>query len=153
MTKNRIENDGGSYGFYTRERAEVNYEPTSVEAECFVSSNRVENGKKGLPLGGNQYLHEGRAPEDNVQTALPKEYESGNQNSRIHGYSRLEHEHSASDFDAPDETIISATPKFDFISGRAELVVEFANRKQQVISASNKDVLKWVQNELIRRLV
>lgn len=152
----RIDNKGGSYSFHVEDRSsrflEASEIQASEEALTFISAKKIENGVKGLALGDGLYFHEGTPPVSEIQAAS-KESTSGRNVMRTPESSRLEHEHSATVFNEQDSRIISATPRFDFISNKAELVVEYADKRQSVIKASNKDVLAWVQNHLIENLV
>lgn len=147
----RIDNNGGSYGDYTKPKyTEFDIQAGVLADEYFITRNAKENGQAGIPIGEGQYIHQGSAPEAPASQVLPKDIPTNsNFHGFLHGRAKSETEYAASAGDDYDfVTAVAAQPHFDFYTNRASVQVVLSNGKTQTISGSNQDVLNWVQGQI-----
>lgn len=147
----RVDNNGGSYGGYTKPQ----YSSFDIQADVladgyFISKNAKENGQAGIAAGEGNYIHHGSAPEAPAPQALPKDIPTNsNFHGFLHGRAKSETEFASSaneDYDFV--TAVAAQPHFDFYTNRASVQVVLSNGKTKTLSGSNEEVLSWVQSQI-----
>lgn len=146
---NRLYNDGASFNFYTREAEKIEFPEEEPRQNTYISRRSHENGVRGVALGNGEWIHAGFPVEDHDED-VPDDLYEGEIQASIENRMLIETDHNARFFEKENKSIVSMHPKFDFVTGRAELVVEFGNRKSRVVHNSNEKIMAFVQDAFKR---
>ena len=146
----RITNDGPSYGLYVRQAELYEDLPFPLETrsepeETFISTDKCNaDGIEGIPMGDGLYLHTGTPPErEIVGYSDDCEFEDEVVASR----SRLETILAYKGDDNPvtgTKTVLSASPRFDFATKRAEMMIQYSDGSTRHMKASVREILDWL---------
>lgn len=144
----RITNDGPSYGLYVRQAEpyeDLPFPLDNQQEETFISSDKCNaEGIEGIPMGDGLYLHTGVPPEREI-VGYSDDCEFDDE--KVASRSRLETVLAYKGDDNPitgRKTPISASPRFDFTTKRAEMIVHYSDGSNRVLKASAREILDWL---------